>query len=161
MNVNKTSIYNNPNCCNNNVCECPICLQTIPLMQLNCNHYICRKDIERIVSQYHPKCPICREPIIYYGCNGNRIHVIKEDEEKQGQEETYTIDYEQEPIFIDHVIDDEVMGGGKRTRTHCKRKGTYGKRTHGKRTHGKRTHGKRTHGKRKRTYGKRNYRWIR
>ena len=158
MNVNKTSIYNNPNCCNNNVCECPICLQTIPLMQLNCNHYICRKDIERIVSQYHPKCPICREPIIYYGCNGNRIHVIKEDEEKQGQEETYTIDYEQEPIFIDHVIDDEVMGGGKRTRTHCKRKGTHGKRTHGKRTHGKR---KRTHGKRKRTHGKRNYRWIR
>ena len=48
MNVNKTSIYNNPNCCNNNVCECPICLQTIPLMQLNCNHYICRKEIMQL-----------------------------------------------------------------------------------------------------------------
>jgi hypothetical protein len=74
----KGGIYNRPECCNQN-CECPVCLENKPLMRLNCNHYVCLEDIQHIINS-NPrrlqKCPICRELINNYGCNGNIINVV-------------------------------------------------------------------------------------
>ena len=72
-----SGIFNRPECCNQN-CECPVCLEDKPLMRLNCNHYVCLEDIQHIINS-NPrrlqKCPICRELINNYGCNGNIINV--------------------------------------------------------------------------------------
>jgi len=73
----KGGIFNRPECCNQN-CECPVCLEEKPLMRLNCNHYVCLEDIQHIINSNPnrlPKCPICREVINNYGCNGNIINV--------------------------------------------------------------------------------------
>jgi hypothetical protein len=47
-------------------------------MKLNCNHYVCLDDIQHIINS-NPrrlqKCPICRELITSYGCNGNITNV--------------------------------------------------------------------------------------
>ena len=73
----KGGIFNRPECCNQ-PCECPVCLENKPLMRLNCNHYVCLEDIQHIINS-NPrrlqKCPICRELINNYGCNGNIINV--------------------------------------------------------------------------------------
>ncbi len=73
----KGGIFNRSECCNQ-PCECPVCLENKPLMRLNCNHYVCLEDIQYIISS-NPrrlqKCPICRELINNYGCNGNIINV--------------------------------------------------------------------------------------
>jgi len=73
----KGGIFNRPECCNQ-PCECPVCLENKPLMRLNCNHYVCLQDIHQIINS-NPrrlqKCPICRELINNYGCNGNIINV--------------------------------------------------------------------------------------
>jgi len=73
----KGGIFNRPECCNQN-CECPVCLENKPLMRLNCNHYVCLEDIQHIINsnpRRSQKCPICRELIKNYGCNGNIINV--------------------------------------------------------------------------------------
>ena len=73
----KGGVFNKPECCNQN-CDCPVCLEEKPLMRLNCNHYVCLEDIQHIINSNPnrlPKCPICREVINNYGCNGNIINV--------------------------------------------------------------------------------------
>lgn len=96
----KGGIFNRPECCNQ-PCECPVCLEDKPLMRLNCNHYVCLKDIQHIINS-NPrrlqKCPICRELINNYGCNGNivnvannqnqRPHIIPYEEGETDDEET-------------------------------------------------------------------------
>jgi hypothetical protein len=42
-------IFNRPECCNQ-PCECPVCFENKPLMQLNCNHYACLEDIQHIIN---------------------------------------------------------------------------------------------------------------
>jgi hypothetical protein len=69
------NIYNNPECCAG-ACKCPICLETKPLMELNCHHYVCEQDILEIINSNNRKCPICRTIITRYGCNGNYNNVI-------------------------------------------------------------------------------------
>lgn len=74
----KGGIFNRTECCNQN-CECPVCLEDKQLMRLNCNHYVCLEDIQHIINS-NPrrlqKCPICRELISNYGCNGNIVNVV-------------------------------------------------------------------------------------
>ena len=70
----KGGIFNRPECCNQ-PCECPVCLENKHLMRLNCNHYVCLEDIQHIINLNPPRCPICRELINNYGCNGNIINV--------------------------------------------------------------------------------------
>ena len=68
----KGGIFNREECCNQ-PCECPVCLETKPLMRLNCNHYVCLEDIQHILASNPRKqqtCPICRVMITSYGCNG-------------------------------------------------------------------------------------------
>lgn len=73
----KGGVFDRSECCNE-PCECPVCLENKPLMRLNCNHYVCLEDIQHII-QSNPrrlqKCPICREIINSYGCNGNIINL--------------------------------------------------------------------------------------
>jgi hypothetical protein len=69
------NIYNNPECCTG-ACKCPICLETKPLMELNCHHYVCEQDILEIINSNNRTCPICRTLITSYGCNGNYNNVI-------------------------------------------------------------------------------------
>jgi hypothetical protein len=149
----KGGIFNRPECCNQ-PCECPVCLENKPLMRLNCNHYVCLEDIQHIINS-NPrrlqKCPICRELINNYGCNGNIInvgnnqnqqpHIIPYEEGETDGEET---DDEVHVYPNVNVVSDdegyesptginELYGGRKRktnsTRKHKKRKLNKTKKT--------------------------------
>lgn len=119
----KGGVFDRPECCNQ-TCECPVCLENKHLMRLNCNHYVCLDDIQRIINS-NPrrlqKCPICRVLINNYGCNGNIINVANNQNLQpniipyEDGEETYI------PLNINEngyniVSDDEgdEINGGKR-----------------------------------------------
>jgi len=98
----KGGTFNSPECCVR-PCECPVCLETKILMRLNCNHYVCLDDIQRIInsnSRKLQKCPICRVLITNYGCNGNIVNVDNNQNEQPSEEEetvtVYDSDYEYE-----------------------------------------------------------------
>ena len=151
----KGGIFNRPECCNQ-PCECPVCLEDKPLMRLNCNHYVCLEDIQHIINS-NPrrlqKCPICRELINNYGCNGNIVnvannqnqqpHIIPYEEGETDGEDTDVEEYVNPNVNV--VSDDEgydtdasprgvadIYGGKRktnRTRKHKKRKLNKRKKT--------------------------------
>ena len=112
----KGGIYERPECCNQ-PCECPVCLENKPLMRLNCGHYVCLEDIQRIINS-NPRrlqrCPICRDRIDNYGCNGNIINVGNNQPlnmnhyEEEGDTDNEDADDE------GYLSDDTVERGGKR-----------------------------------------------
>jgi hypothetical protein len=131
----KGGIFNRPECCNQ-PCECPVCLENKPLMRLNCNHYVCLEDIQHIINS-NPrrlqKCPICRELINNYGCNGNITNV-------PNNQQPNIIPYEEgyeSPVGVADIYD-----GGKRktnrTRKNNKRKLNKRKKTNRRRKISKR-----------------------
>lgn len=165
----KDSIFNSPECCSR-PCECPVCLENKPLMRMNCDHYVCLQDIQRII-QSNPrrlqKCPICRALITNYGCNGTIVNVdINEDthEEPQNIDSydsvnpplTINNDYyyaRQDANSNDNSDDDsydELYGGKRRTN---KRRTNRKKRTNKRRT--KRRINKKRINRKKRTNKKR------
>ena len=107
----KGGVFNRPECCNQ-PCECPVCLENKPLMRLNCNHYVCLEDIQNIINS-NPRrlqrCPICRQLITDYGCNGNITHVTNNS--NQQNDMTY---YEEGATDSESDSDDEMFGGRKR-----------------------------------------------
>ena len=129
----KGGIFNRPECCNQ-PCECPVCLENKPLMRLNCNHYVCLEDIQHIINS-NPrrlqKCPICRELINNYGCNGNIINVGEPDGEETDDEGYVNVISDDEGYDTDDTI--PLYGGRKRktnrTRKHKKRKLNKRKKT--------------------------------
>ena len=146
----KGGIFNRPECCNQ-PCECPVCLENKPLMRLNCNHYVCLEDIQHIINS-NPrrlqKCPICRELINNYGCNGNIINVGNNQNQQPNiipyeEGETYGEETDDEGYVNPNVnvisddegydTDDTMPGGRKRktnsTRKHKKRKLNKRKKT--------------------------------
>jgi hypothetical protein len=120
----KGGIFNRPECCNQ-PCECPVCFEDKPLMRLNCNHYVCLEDIQRIIHD-NPRrrqvCPICRVLINNYGCNGNIINVPNNqpniipyyDEGETDGEETDDDGYN--VVSDDEGYEtDEIYGGKRKT----------------------------------------------
>ena len=147
----KGGIFNRPECCNQN-CECPVCLEDKPLMRLNCNHYVCLQDIQHIINS-NPrrlqKCPICRELINNYGCNGNIINVDNNNQNQQPniipyeEDETDDEGYETDDTVllpnnnVNIVSDDEgyetddtvpLYGGKRKTKRTRKNKKKLNKR---------------------------------
>lgn len=73
---NNLDTYDNPLCCNDDVCLCHICFETKKLEKISpCKHYICKECIDLIVMKNptNPLCPICRNKIMSYGCNTQTV----------------------------------------------------------------------------------------
>lgn len=117
----KGGIFNRAECCNQ-PCECPVCLENKPLMRLNCNHYVCLEDIQQIIDlnpRRLQKCPICRDLITNYGCNGNIINVGN----NQNQQSNTNSDDEGETDDEGYDTDDTVpLYGGRKRKTNRTRK---------------------------------------
>jgi hypothetical protein len=155
----KGGVFDRPECCNN-MCECPVCLENKLLMRLNCNHYVCLDDIQTIISNVNPlsrRCPICREPITSYGCNGNIVNVPaglpvpmaayvpaqgygvpNYDDEGETDEEGY------ETPGDDGYETDELYGG-KHKRKYTRRKINKKRKTHKRKTHKRKTYKRKTY----------------
>ena len=151
----KGGIFNRPECCNQ-PCECPVCLEDKPLMRLNCNHYVCLDDIQHIINS-NPrrlqKCPICRELINNYGCNGNIINVgnnqnqqpnrIPYEGETDGEEtddDTY-VNPNVNVVTDDEGYETDELYGGKRnkkTKTNRTRKNNKNKKLNKRKTNRRR-----------------------
>ena len=165
----KGGVFNKPECCNQN-CDCPVCLEEKPLMRLNCNHYVCLEDIQHIINSNPnrlPKCPICREVINNYGCNGNIINVAN------NQNPPNIIPYEEgdtdgeetdDDVYINPNVNvvsddegyetDEIYGGKRKTNRTRKnnKKRNLNKR---KKTNRRRKISKRKINKKRKTKGRR------
>ncbi len=166
----KGGIFNRPECCNQ-PCICPVCLENKPLMRLNCNHYVCLEDIQRIItsnSRRLQRCPICRELINNYGCNGNIINVgnyqnqqpnIIPYEEGDADGEEMDIDVHVNPN-VNVVSDDEgyetdEIYGGKRKTTRTRKNNKKRKLNNRKKTNRRRKNSKRKISKKKTQKGRR------
>ena len=85
--ISRLDTFNNPYCCENKngkkeneMCECPVCMESKQLHELlPCHHYVCLSCINGIIDNTpnDPQCPNCRTKIDKYGCNGNYTNVPK------------------------------------------------------------------------------------
>jgi hypothetical protein len=69
--------FNNPMCCDTEECECGICFEKKPLLELlPCKHYFCRECIINAFT-FNPQylCPNCRMPVARVGCKGRYVPV--------------------------------------------------------------------------------------
>jgi len=72
LSSNDEDTYDNPLCCTEEICQCPICLENKKLEKLSpCKHYVCKNCIETIIRNRpdNPLCPNCRTRIVSYGCD--------------------------------------------------------------------------------------------
>ena len=153
-------IFNRPECCNQ-PCECPVCFENKPLMQLNCNHYVCLEDIQHIINS-NPrrlqKCPICRASINSYGCNGNittvtnnqlqQPNIIPYEEGEETDNEGYESPDGVTDIYEEGYETDEIYGGKRKTNRTSKNKKKLNKR---KKTNRRRKISKRKINKKRKT----------
>ena len=69
--------FNNPMCCDTEECECGICFEKKPLLELlPCRHYFCRTCIiDAFTANPQYMCPTCRTPVAQVGCNGQYVPI--------------------------------------------------------------------------------------
>jgi hypothetical protein len=73
----QASTFNNPRCCNTNECECGICMEEKPLLELlPCRHYFCRDCIvDTFTDKQQYNCPRCRGLVNEVGCNKQYVNL--------------------------------------------------------------------------------------
>jgi hypothetical protein len=126
----KGGIFDRPECCNQ-PCECPVCLENKPLIKLNCNHYVCLDDIKNIINS-NPRrlqiCPICRELITSYGCNGNITNIANNQQPNTDDWDNMT---DEDRFYNEMQYIHENFGGRRkinRTRKHINKRKIHKKR---------------------------------
>ena len=164
----KGGVFNKPECCNQN-CDCPVCLEEKPLMRLNCNHYVCLEDIQHIINSNPnrlPKCPICREVINNYGCNGNIINVANnqnppniipyEEGDTDGEEtdDDVYINPNVNVVSDDEGYETDEIYGGKRKPSRTRKNNKKRKLNKRKKTNRRRKISKRKINKKRKTKGR-------
>ena len=71
--------------------QCPVCLETVSTLPLECSHYICITCLGGLFENRYSKCMLCRKPIILRRCSGSKNANDAHEEDLQGDEGSSSI----------------------------------------------------------------------